>query len=72
MKRLPIIIFLLLLFITLYFDFFVKQATEYDKVKWNEIPGIWSIFGFLGCVILILFSKYIYKTLFQRREDYYD
>jgi hypothetical protein len=39
---------------------------------WGNIPAFWAIFGFAGCVVIIIASKAIGKRLLQRREDYYD
>lgn len=39
---------------------------------WNDIPGFFIIFGFVGCVAIIVVSKYIGKKLLQKDEDYYD
>lgn len=39
---------------------------------WQKLP-IWDLlFGFLGCVVLILFSKGLGHLLLERPEDYYD
>lgn len=39
---------------------------------WNHIPGFFILFGFVGCVLIILFSKTLGKKVLDRREDYYD
>ncbi len=41
---------------------------------WAEklIPGFWSLFGFLGCAIIILVARWFGKSGIQTREDYYD
>ncbi len=35
-------------------------------------PAFWAIFGFLGCVVLILLSKWFGHLGIMTREDYYD
>ena len=40
---------------------------------WAEhIPGFWSLFGLLGCVVIILLSKAFGHLGIMTREDYYD
>jgi hypothetical protein len=41
---------------------------------WPErhLPGFWAVFGFVGCVVLILASKAFGRAGIMTREDYYD
>jgi hypothetical protein len=41
---------------------------------WGErhLPGFWAVFGFVGCVVLILASKAFGHLGIMTREDYYD
>lgn len=39
---------------------------------WSDIPAFWIYFGFVGCLVLILFAKLLGKLLVNRKEDYYD
>lgn len=41
---------------------------------WAEkfIPGFWSIFGLVSCVVLIFVSGWMAKAGLSREEDYYD
>jgi hypothetical protein len=39
---------------------------------WERVPGFWAIYGFVGCVLIIVGSKAIGGILLQRKEDYYD
>ena len=44
-----------------------------DAEFWFEkLPAFWSLFGFLACVIIILFSKWFGHRGIMTREDYYD
>lgn len=40
--------------------------------KLEHLPGFWAMFGFLGCVLLVLGSKLLGQTGIVRREDYYE
>ena len=35
-------------------------------------PGFWAVFGFIGCVVIILFSKWFGHLGIMTREDYYE
>ena len=38
----------------------------------DKIPGFWSLFGFISCVLIIVVSKWIGRHWLVRDEDYYD
>ena len=38
----------------------------------ERFPGFWAVFGFVGCVVLIIVSKWFGHTGIMTREDYYD
>ena len=38
----------------------------------EHVPAFWSIFGFLGCVAIILLSKWYGHLGIMTREDYYE
>lgn len=43
----------------------------YGSFAWSGVPGFFALFGFAGCVIIILVSKWLGKAWLQRDEDYY-
>lgn len=59
--------FLALLVIT---DFFVKRP--HIHFFEDKVPGFWALFGFVGCVILIVVSKWLGHAWLMKDEDYYD
>jgi|TARA_B100000315_G_C14595801_1_gene599160 hypothetical protein len=38
----------------------------------DKIPGFWSFFGFIACVVIIVASKWLGKYGLMKDEDYYD
>lgn len=38
----------------------------------SHIPGFWSIFSILCCVVFIYFARWFGKSGIMTREDYYD
>ena len=40
---------------------------------WIEgLPGFWTVFGLVGCMVLIVLSKWFGHAGIMTREDYYD
>ncbi len=39
---------------------------------WSKIFGFFAVFGLIGCVAIILISKWLGHYWLQRKEDYYD
>lgn len=40
---------------------------------WIEgLPGFWTLFGLIGCMLLIILSKWFGHAGIMTREDYYD
>jgi hypothetical protein len=38
---------------------------------WEGLLGFYAVYGFLGCVVLVLIAKWM-RTFLMRDEDYYD
>lgn len=36
------------------------------------IPGLFAAFGLLGCILIIVASKWLGHAVLQREEDYYE
>lgn len=49
-------------------DFFVDRSIHQPAEK---IPGFYAIYGFVGCVVLVLVAKQMRKVV-MRDETYYD
>jgi len=45
---------------------------EHAHTEAEHIPAFWAVFGFVGCVVLIIVSKWFGKAGIMQREDYYD
>ena len=48
---------------------FVQHKTYY---WWHEMIGYEIVFGFLGCIFLIVVAKFLGSAFIQRKENYYD
>jgi hypothetical protein len=40
--------------------------------SFEKLPGFWSIYGFIACVLIIIISKWYGHLGIMTREDYYD
>ena len=49
-------------------DFFIHRHTLH---AYEQLPAFYALYGFLGCVILVLIAKEMRKVL-MRKENYYD
>lgn len=49
-------------------ELFIHRHVEHP---WESLFGFYSLYGFVGIVVLVLLSKELRK-LVMRREDYYD
>ncbi len=47
-------------------------SKEHVHTALERIPGFWSIFGFVACILIIVFSKWFGHMGIMTREDYYD
>lgn len=49
-------------------DFVVHRHIYHS---WENMPGFYPVYGFIGCVVLVLIAREMRKVL-MRKEDYYD
>ncbi|MDX9834920.1 MAG: hypothetical protein RBT36_06830 [Desulfobulbus sp.] len=49
-------------------DFVVHRHLVY---RWEGLLGFYAIYGFVGCVVLVLIAKWL-RTFLMRNEAYYD
>ena len=66
MKRISYAALILIILI----DFFIPRH-EIHFIG-DRIPGFWSLFGFVACVLIILFSKIIGRLGIMQDENYYN
>jgi hypothetical protein len=50
--------------------FLVGSSAAHTPIE--HIPAFWSLFGFVGCAVLIIFSKWYGHLGIMTREDYYE
>jgi len=39
---------------------------------WEKLPIFEALFGFFGCLFIIVMSKALGRLFIQKKEDYYD
>ena len=52
-------------------DIFLVSKDEAHTAA-ERFPAFWSIFGFIGCAVLIVVSKWYGHLGIMTREDYYE
>ena len=45
---------------------------EHAHTAAEHFPGFWAVFGFVGCVVIIILSKAFGHAGVMQREDYYN
>jgi len=61
-------IFYALCVVLVVMDFVVHRHIYHS---WENIPAFYAIYGFVGCVALVVVAKAMRKVL-MKEEDYYD
>ncbi|MCD6193034.1 MAG: hypothetical protein DRJ11_02595 [Candidatus Aminicenantes bacterium] len=57
-------------FSMIYFE--MKGFHEIEAGWWLKIPGFFIIFGFLGCLLLLIVAKVLGRAGLLQDEDYYE
>lgn len=50
----------------------ISVDTHHAHTWIEKLPGFWSLFGLVSCVVLIFFASWFGKSGIMTREDYYD
>lgn len=50
----------------------LSSEGEHHYFSWDSIPVFYILFGFIGCVVMILVPKLFGKFFLQKDERYYD
>jgi len=69
-KRILLIILIALTPVVLV-DHLWRESYGYP-FAWSRIPGFFALFGLIGCVAIVLISKWLGHYWLQKKEDYYD
>lgn len=48
-------------------DFIIRRHTYHN---WENLWGFYPLYGFVGCVVLVVVAKWM-RTFLMRPEDYY-
>ncbi len=60
--------FYISLILLLIIDFFIPKHGHFS---WENAPGFYAVYGFIGCVSLIFVAKLL-RVIVKRKENYYD
>lgn len=71
MKRwITVSVSVLVIFVLL--DLLLVSGRVHIEFPWSHIVGFFSLFGFIGCLLIIGFAKLLGHYWLQREEDHYD
>jgi len=65
------VLLLVSIVIVCFLGFLVHPGHEPHYI-WEKIPVFEAIFGFIGCIVLIIFSKVLGRYLLEKQDNYYD
>jgi len=69
LKTLKRILYLLMAATVIFDVFMPRHAAHFFG---DKIPGFWSLFGLVCCVLLIRIMKGLSHTVLMKKEDYYE
>lgn len=61
----------LLVLLSVLAELWTPHDAAHAEYWWSGVPAFYALFGFIGCAVIILFSKAAGKFLLKK-EDYYD
>jgi len=62
----------LLTIVSIIVEFTMHQTEAHGHHWWSSVPLFWIWFGFIGCVLLIVFAKFLLAPFIYKKEDYYN
>ena len=71
MRKDWLIIFIVALFVSVGTDLWFLGEQDHGAFSWSHVAGFSALFGFIGCVAIIILSKLLGRFWLQREEDYY-
>lgn len=51
---------------------FLLPLDPAHEAWWNRIPAFFALYGFIGCLVIIVFAKLLGKLFLRKKGDYYD
>jgi len=72
MKRIWLVILAAVLILSVVVSFLLPVEEGHNGFWWSHIRSFFALFGFIGCVIIVVIAKLISHYWLERKEDYYD
>jgi hypothetical protein len=72
MKKMSWIALALLILVSIIVEFTMHHDPAHGNHWWSSIPIFWILFGFIGCLALILLAKILLAPIVYKKEDYYN
>jgi hypothetical protein len=71
MKRLPLVFIFGGVLVAALADAWFLDAEQHGEFWWSQVYGFFSLFGFIGCLAIIVFAKLVLCPWLERKENYY-
>lgn len=71
-ENLKILKIVMIVYLTVLVVFDVLLSREHAHYLIDKIYAYWTVFGIVGCFLLIKFSKGIAHMFLSKNEDYYE
>jgi hypothetical protein len=71
MRRLPLVCIFGGFLVSAVADAWFFGAEQHGEFWWSHLYGFFSLFGFIGCLAIIVFAKLVLGPWLQREENYY-
>jgi hypothetical protein len=71
MRRLPLLFIFGGLLVAAVADAWFLGTGQHGESWWSHLYGFFSVFGFVGCLAIIVFAKVVLGPWLQRKENYY-
>ena len=71
MRRLPLALIFAGFVIAVAADAWFLGAEQHPEFWWSQVYGFFALFGFIGCLAIILVAELILGPWLQREENYY-
>ena len=72
MKRTWLVVSITVLVIFILLDLFLVNGHIHVEFPWSHLAGFFALFGFFGCLLIIVVAKLLGHYWLQRGANYYD
>ena len=68
--RRRLLVILIVLIALVFIDLLWRES--HGHFAWSGIPAFYALLGLIGCVVIVLISKWLGHHWLQKKHDYYE